>query len=387
MTAARFGRAAWAFWLIGFGLATIALWLDIAVQSQNFPYHEAPPLRSVVVGFFFYLTNTTVGALVIARQPRNAVGWLFLLVSYGAAVGDILLSAALYGTYVSPGSVPAIGFVSRVSVWVGSLSLVTIPYLMLLFPAGRFLSRGWRRFGLVLALVPFLFVLGFFSPVTDYPDFPAPLPIPGFDVFWNTAWVALLLGTLLSGVGAVVRFRRSRGVERLQMKWMALAGGLISLSVLSLLSGGFFVFLVALLLLPIACGIAILRYRLYDIDLLMKRTLVYGATTATIAATFWIGILTLQGILSAVTSGSDLTIAASTLVSLALFQPVRRRVQNAVDQRFDRSRYDAARTLDAFADLLRDEVDLDALRAHLLGAVQGTMAPAHASLWLRERGR
>jgi hypothetical protein len=145
--------------------------------------------------------------------------------------------------------------------------------------------------------------------------------------------------------------------------------------------------ILAMDLIPISVAIAILRYRLYDIDLLIKRTLVYGATTAALAGTFWLGILALQRLLSPVTSGSEVAIAASTLVSLALFQPVRRRVQDAVDRRFDRSRYSAARTVDGFADRLRDEVNLDELRADLLGAVQLTMAPAHASLWLRERTR
>jgi hypothetical protein len=140
-------------------------------------------------------------------------------------------------------------------------------------------------------------------------------------------------------------------------------------------------------LLPVAIGIAILRYRLYDIDVLIKRTVVYGATSAAIALTLFAGVVALQAVLRPLTTGSELAVAASTLASFALFQPVRRRLQNAVDRRFDRSRYDAAHTLDAFADQLRDEVNLDELRADLLGAVRLTTAPAHASLWLRERAR
>jgi hypothetical protein len=136
---------------------------------------------------------------------------------------------------------------------------------------------------------------------------------------------------------------------------------------------------------PIATGLAVLRYRLYDIDLLINRTLVYAATSAAIAAMFFVGIVALQALLRPLTNGSELAIAVSTLISFALFQPVRRRIQKTVDRRFDRSRYDAARTLDAFADRLRDEVNLDALREDLLVSVQQTMAPAHMSLWLRER--
>ena len=149
----------------------------------------------------------------------------------------------------------------------------------------------------------------------------------------------------------------------------------------------FFTFTFSFMLIPLAVGVAILRYRLYDIDLLIKRTVVYGATTAALAGTFWLGILALQRLLSPVTSGSEVAIAASTLMSLALFQPVRRRVEDAVDRRFDRSRYSASRTIDVFADQLRDEVDLAAVRANLLSTVSATMAPAHASLWLRERPR
>jgi hypothetical protein len=145
------------------------------------------------------------------------------------------------------------------------------------------------------------------------------------------------------------------------------------------------VFVVGVLSLPIAVAIAIFRYRLYDIDVLINRTVVYGATSAAIAATFFLGIVALQAVLRPLTSGSELAIAASTLVSFALFQPIRRRVQDGVNRRFDRSRYDAVRTLDTFADDLRDEVDLDALRSELIGAVSRTMSPAHASLWLRER--
>jgi hypothetical protein len=140
-------------------------------------------------------------------------------------------------------------------------------------------------------------------------------------------------------------------------------------------------------LIPISVAIAILRYRLYDIDLLIKRTLVYGATSAAIAVTFFLGLIALQRALTPLTSGSELSVAAATLLSFALFQPIRRRVQATVDRRFDRTRFDAAHTLDRFADDLRDEVDLDALRSELLGAVGRTMSPTHASLWLRNSHR
>jgi hypothetical protein len=204
----------------------------------------------------------------------------------------------------------------------------------------------------------------------------------------------LYLAYVIPVAAVLARFRTTGGNERQQLKWFAYAS---SISMLFFVTAGVFfpylagfgpaMALLAIDLIPISVAIAILRYRLYDIDLLIKRTLVYGATTAAIAATFWLGILALQRLLSPLTSGSEVAIAASTLVSLALFQPVRRRVQEAVDRRFDRSRYNGARTVDAFADVLREEVDLDEVRADLIGSVQQTMAPTHTSLWLRERAR
>jgi hypothetical protein len=206
----------------------------------------------------------------------------------------------------------------------------------------------------------------------------------------------LLACAALSFAGFIMRMRGSRGLERSQLKWFAYIVGItvvaFALTIAVYLLGSqtrFFtdVYLLGLGVLPIAIAVAILRHRLYDIDVLIKRTLVYGATSVTIAATFFLGILGLTQLMRPLTSGSELAIAASTLLSFALFQPIRRRVQDAVDRRFDRSRYDASRTLDSFADQLRDEVDLETLRTDLIGAVRQTMAPAHASLWLRERPR
>jgi hypothetical protein len=221
----------------------------------------------------------------------------------------------------------------------------------------------------------------------------------------GAAFIVMFLVLLASWA---YRYRSSVNPEhRRQMRWaifgfiasfagFLLALGFTGLSVSGVLTievtplvllASFGIVYLSLASVPVWLAIAILRHRLYDIDLLIKRTIVYGATTAAIAATFCIGILALQRLVSPLTSGSEVSIAASTLLSLALFQPIRRRIQVAVDRRFDRSRYDAARTLEGFADQLRDEVDLDALRADLIGSVQETMAPAHTSLWLREVAR
>jgi hypothetical protein len=217
-------------------------------------------------------------------------------------------------------------------------------------------------------------------------------------------WANLIFPPMVAAL-LLLRTRRARGDERFQMRWLAYASAIAAAcwllrfltddqfspwasepnaQVIALM-GRLGLNITAFVLIPVAMAIAIFKYRLYDINLVINRTVVYGATSAAIAGAFWLVIVALQPALRAVTSGTELAVAASTLVSFALFQPIRRRVQDAVDRRFDRSRYDAARMLDLFADRLRDEVDLDALRADLLGAVHQTMLPAHASLWLRER--
>jgi hypothetical protein len=270
------------------------------------------------------------------------------------------------------------------------------------------------RWRIVLALIGLDTVIGTLSssrPIVGAPITPVLVANFGVDAalaivdeLQGYAGMALLALFAAGALALVVRTRRSRGVERQQLKWIAFAGVLLALAFAgttiiffsplraldpeapfpTALFGGF-PFVAALVAVPLASAVAILRYRLYDVDLLIKRTVIYGATSAAIATTFFLGIVALQGVLKPLTSGSELAVAASTLISFALFQPIRRRIQDAVDRRFDRSRYDAARTVDAFADQLRDEVDLDALRSDLLGAVQQTIAPAHASLWLRQR--
>jgi hypothetical protein len=193
----------------------------------------------------------------------------------------------------------------------------------------------------------------------------------------------------------LVRFRTAAGTERQQLKWFAYAASIVLLffvaagfGLFSYLGGlGPLMTVLVMDLVPISVAVAILRYRLYDIDLLINRTLVYGVTSVAIAVTFFLGLVALQAALRPLTSGSELAVAASTLVSFALFQPMRRRVRDAVDRRFDRRRYDAERTLDAFAARLREQVDLGALETELLAAVRDTVQPAHAGVWLREAKR
>jgi hypothetical protein len=249
------------------------------------------------------------------------------------------------------------------------------------------------------------------QPVADIqsrsttPLAPNPLALPGAlgDLLivirpWLNAATSVPVIVLVA-VSLVARYRGSTEIARLQLKWPALASSIAFLLLIiaivlpkrgpsEVVSPSDLAWIGAVFagaLVPVAAGASILRYRLYDIDVLIKRTAVYGATSAAIAAAFFLGIVGLQPLLRPLTSGTELAVAASTLISIALFSPIHRRVQAAVDRRFDRSRFEAARMLDAFADELRDEVDLDALRVHLMHAVGRTMRPAHASLWLRKQ--
>jgi hypothetical protein len=326
----------------------------------------APPSWLVPVLVVFLVCDAFVGMLVAVRQPANAVGWLFLWFAFGLALNTASSAYASLG-------LPA-GGLAELTRRIGAIAFFASPLLAIaLFPDGRLPSRRFR--------VIWIPVLG-------------QLVLQLLQLRSNIGIVVYLAGAVIAVAAPLARYRSARGVTRLQLKWFFYAAGIVLVSTATLLlatasgnnaaaNAAYFAMILSINLVPIAAGIAILRYRLYDIDLLIKRTVVYGATSAAIAATFWVGILVLQALLQPLTSGSELAVAASTLVSFALFQPVRRRVQAAVDRRFDRARYDAVRTLDVFADRLRDEVDLDALRVELLQAVGRTMSPTHTSLWLR----
>jgi hypothetical protein len=281
--------------------------------------------------------------------------------------------------------------------------------LLLVFPNGRFLSPRWRRFGQVaLAGAAVLALAVAVAPGPVDPsigirvDNPLGLGgVPGDAAAAVSAFGYPLVvpGFLLAAIAMALRYRRSGPVEREQLKWFASSAGVAAVLIVTE-----FVLMViyhdapvtpiwvqalgqiailSLSLVPVAAAIAILRYRLYDIDVLINRAVVYGATTAAIGTAFFGGIVLLQAILRPLTSGSEVAVAVSTLASVALFQPLRAGMQRAVDRRFYRSRYDAARTLDQFSVRLRDQVALDAVRADLLDAVRDTVQPAHASVWLR----
>jgi len=391
---------AWTTWTVA--LVGTAAGMALLVANRTTAVPVSPIGYNGFWGFgalsFVALAFASVGALVASRRPGNAIGWFFCGTGILATAELLGSQYAIYGLLTEPGSLPRPELGAWFYEWTGFVAAsVTATFVLMLFPDGRLPSRAWRP-------LPWLAAIGITLTAGAFAFRQGPLLLSvfvenplGIATELDAVLAAGLLGAglvfealVLSISSLAVRYRRARVSERQQIKWIAYVAAihavLFAIFVLFLNSAPALVALAASAI-PIATGIAILRHRLYDIDLLIKRTLVYGATSVAIALVFFVSILALQAVLTPLTAGSELAIAASTLGSLALFQPIRRGVQDAVNHRFDRSRYDAARTLDVFADQLRDEVDLDALRADLLGVVRETMTPAHASLWLREIGR
>jgi hypothetical protein len=354
-----------------------------------------------------------VGLLLVLRLPRQPVGWLLL------GAGTFLQLSTAAGAYSraafvhAPGTLP-LGEAALLMAYAWMPALGCVFLAVMLFPTGRPASRRWYLPVALVALVTVWLIVG---ALFAERELPVPLSFTGgpgaapFTVRNPIAVdgpLAIVLGyayssspltfvLFLTSMAAVLaRFRTAAGVERQQLKWFAYASSITmlffvasSVTPFSSYVGGLgtLVAAVALDLIPISVAIAILRYRLYDIDRLINRTVVYAVTTAAIGVTFFGGVVVLPALLRPLISSSEIAVAVSTLVCFGLFQPLRSRVQNAVDRRFDRSRYDTARTLDAFGVRLRDEVALDAVRADLLDAVRETVQPTHASLWLRERAR
>jgi hypothetical protein len=342
---------------------------------------------------------SVVGALIASHRPENPIGWIFLAVGFLQGFLSTADQYAIYALLTNPGSLPLGGEASWLGqwIWAPGLGLILV-FLPLLFPDGHPPSPRWRPVGWLGGLSIGLAVVS--SAILLWPERGPALVTgdenPSHVVQVLVVFVALPL-MLLAGVGAVislfVRFHRARGDERQQIKWFASAAALTLVWILvfgqSTLRGlpGVIVDLSALLVvpsIPIATGIAILRYRLYDIDRIINRTLVYGSLTVTLVALYFGGIVVLQRLFVTLTGQqSTLAVVASTLLIAALFTPLRRRIQGFIDRRFYRSKYDARKTLEAFSTKLRDETDLEALNGELVGVVRETMQPAHVSLWLR----
>jgi len=388
-------------------LAALGLALEvgaIAVLVVAAVDGNIPPLDgNTTGGYALAATFTLVGWIVASRRPANAIGWIFLVIGLSQGLATFASVYSGYGPLTHTTPLPLAAELSWAGVWAwapGYVLLLTLS--VLLFPDGRLPSPRWRPLvwligvSLVLIIVPMAVaawpVRGLVLETSQppYPEVPA----------LQTAIVVQGIGLLLAAIAAVasvlalvVRFRRSRGVERRQLKWFTFAGaveiGLIAVTPFVQFGtataplNALLTLLVAPLL-PIAATIAILRYRLYEIDRIVSRTISYTAVTAVLGSVFVAVILLLQATLASITSGGPIAVAASTLIVATLFQPVRRRIQETVDRRFNRARYDAERTLAAFGARLRDNVDLASLGEDVQDVVVRTVAPVAVGVWIRQ---
>jgi hypothetical protein len=360
------------------------------------PKGATPPSEGVAVSVLdvaWLVGFAVVGALVASHQPRNPIGWV--LGAIPAALMTIFVGESYYFHAArshpgDPGGVAEFGLWVANFAWVPAVLLVLVA-LPLLFPTGRPPTPRWRVVGWAAVAGGVLLWSGIAfldGPLENYPWIDNAIGVAWMPGFVNWVGFALWAGSSLGAVASmIVRFRRSHGVERQQLKWFTTAAALLLLGfVLSFSLAGVigedasWVFIaLGLLGVDVAVAIAILRHRLYDIDVVINRALVYGALTATLGATY----LALVLLIGLAVGRSGVAVAVSTLAVAALFGPARARIQGAVDRRFYRRKYDAQRTLEAFAARLRDEVALDALDSELRGVVTSTMQPAHVSLWLR----
>jgi len=332
------------------------------------------------------------GAAIVLRRPRNAVGWICLICGAFGALSQLMGTYASYALLEPGGGRDAGLWAAWVADWTLTLTLGPVSsYLLLVFPDGRLPSPRWRPVAWLTLGGLALWTAGTaFLPGPMHDGFPNPLwPADQADAHIQTALsrAVLPLGALCAA-GMVQRFRRARGIERQQLKWMAYAAAIVGVGALLVPVSADrkplqIIQMSTLLLIPAAAAVAMLKHRLYDVDLLIKRTVVYGSLSAILVAIYVAAVVLSEALLRPFTGASEVSIAGSTLLVTALFQPVRRRVQALVDRAFYRERHDAARMLDDFSVRLGDEVDLDAVRRELVSAVRDAVQPAHASVWLR----
>ena len=368
---------------------------------------DAPGAAGIVVSTLpdlLALGLLALGLLVAHRRPANPVGWIIAGTVVTVGLSDFVESYAVYALYTDPGSLPGGETMALVSSWIFIPALFAAPsMLFLLFPDGKLVSRRWIPvFWVVILTTCAAITTSIFQPVLNDPPFEGVVNPLGFAPpqallapLSYIGWPGMAASFLVAAFAMILRLRRSHGVERQQLKWLAAAAAILPLGSVSgvvlyyLGYDSIAGFLAVFSIVPIflAAGYAILRYRLYDIDLIINRTLVYGSLTATLVALYFGGVATTQALFRALTGQEQqpqLAVVVSTLVIAALFSPLRRRIQAFIDRRFYRKKYDAAKTLESFSAKLRDETDLEALNAELLSVIRETMQPEHLSVWLRE---
>lgn len=385
--------ASWLAWSVCVAtLSVLALVLLVILLGWSTPLpHGLTPWRDQAISLVGIIGAPVLGGLIASRRPENPYGWLWLGFGLGLALQLLAKSYTAYALVVEPGSLVAPRTISHMLGLGGPLALSFAPFLLLLFPTGRLPSRRWRFLAWIAALSGAMLL--FLNLLFENPD-----KVGGTINIMVVTVVALIFAAIvLSALSLVIRYRRASGVERQQLKWFALAAVVVASFLVGELLG-----LDRLLretlwqlvdtatntALYVAVGVAILKYRLYDIDRLVNRTLVYGALTASLALVYLGSVVALQYVFRTLTGGeSQLAIVASTLAIAALFGPLRRRIQDTIDRRFYRRKYDAVKTLEAFGARLRDETDLAALGGDLLAVTRETLQPAHVSLWLRKPER
>jgi hypothetical protein len=391
--------ASWLAWSLC-GLSLVLTALSLFLFALNLSYSGAH-------GYDYWLQNAVqavsfsiIGAIIASRLPANPVGWLFCAAGCTIAVDCLSAEYAIYALVTRPDSLPIGEALAWLAFWAWIPSIGCIVLSLLLFPNGRLPSNRWKWLAwltVILTIAGAVWVALSPGAIVNLGSIPNPLGIEGLPNGYKAASTtsALVVVAAVSTLG--LRLLRTRGIERQQIKWpafvavVAAVGSILYDTAISEAIGlrwlewaGRAVVVVALVGFPISIGIAIVRYRLYEIDALINRSLVYALLTAISAAVYFGAVVLLQRVFVALTGErSTLAIVASTLLIAALFNPLRRRIQFFIDRRFYRRKYDARKTLEAFSAKLRDETDLDALSGDLVGVVRETMQPAHISLWLR----
>ena len=385
---------AWTMWALSVSL-TVASLLLLALNLSHPDVHI----------FDFWLENTvaaagfsTVGAVITSRRPNNTIGWLLNAAGFLLGLNHFSCEYAIYTSLAQSGSLAGGRAAAWLAFWLFVPPFALLVFMFLLFPTGRLPSSRWRWFAgfSVIAASIAAVSMAFSSRVAYLGPVPNPLGIESVRDIDRIVEPFLFTLLLLSASSMFVRLHRAIGVERQQIKWFAYAaavavsGSIVGHSLFVATDAswlwwvGVIPGIVGVLGMPVAMGIAILRYRLYEIDTLINRTLVYGSLTAMLVALYFSGIVVLQRVFVVLTGEqSTLAVVVSTLLIAALFNPLRRSMQSFIERRFYRRKYDAAKTLEAFSAKLRDETDLDALSDDLVGVVRETMQPAHVSLWLR----
>jgi hypothetical protein len=389
---------AWALWALAMLGLAVTVWLDRLLIEAGLPELATVLSRGNLTSAVAAVSAATVGALVASRRPRHRVGWLLVALGLSLAAMGFAFSYTRYGLVARPGALPAADYLAGFANGVVFINLSLAGFVLLLTPTGSLPSPRWRWWARVqVAAVVLAFVPSALSTMPLYPEYPEignPLGVAALDdgplaAAFPIGALLILVG-LMAGAGSLLsRFRRARGLERLQLRWLAWGAALAAVALLVALTAlvveGDSVVLqaavgICIALLPLATGAAILRYRLYDLDRIISRTVAYGLLTLVLGGGYAAVVLGLGQLLG---QDSSLVVAAATLAIAGLFQPARRRIQAAVDRRFNRRRHDAATTIQAFSDRLRDQVDLDTLSAELLAVVDQTMQPTQASLWLQ----